>query len=656
MNTEHRRFIAPGPAVLNAARGAAPPGAGAPGAGATAAGLSADAGRVPPPYATEVMKALFEEWIAAEPDPLSRDTSAHLRLRRLAEVLPPATELFADTALLSSVGAATALADPALYQTFLSHYILCAGSVALLGEPGTGIADDLAHVRAKGSFMVTEVGDASSHLGIRTVAEFDPSTLEFVLHTPDDRAAKFSSVAALGLPQQAVVCARVSVDGRDGGVFSFLVDITDERGAMAPGVELSSPLAVQALPLPYALVRFRRVRLPYQRWLRDGAEIDDSGVLRDPTGGQDARLQRTLSVGQALWATLPTALAAMGARSAVLGWRFSASRRSHGRLAPQAPVLVYRTQQHAVVGALAEAFGLRCVAEAARGLWSAAAGVGGAAQSTPQLVPQPAPKMAFSPWAAVDSGLALYKALTTRATARLVGECQHRCGVSGQFAINRLPGYLGFAHAFDSAGGDSTLILLDAGRLLAEQAEQAEPVEAVEQVEPVDPTDPDWWPAIAAALTARLAVRLGADLRRRRATGASGLELWNPLLDQAVQLGEAQAQLLAANAVAQAVAGAGAGAGAAAPPPPALGDLAALYGLGQARRLSGPLLAAEVLDPATVRHFPEALDQLCDRLAPHLPAIAEALDPDQGQATAPLGASDYPAALVAALTWHRSTS
>lgn len=45
-------------------------------------------------------------------DPLALDTSAHLGLRRLAAVLPPALEAARDPELLATVSAVTALADP----------------------------------------------------------------------------------------------------------------------------------------------------------------------------------------------------------------------------------------------------------------------------------------------------------------------------------------------------------------------------------------------------------------------------------------------------------------------------------------------------------------------------------------------------------------
>ncbi|MFJ1937928.1 hypothetical protein ACIOGZ_35380 [Kitasatospora sp. NPDC088160] len=599
---------------------------------------------LPPRRASEFGQLLADHRAEHGAAALRTDVSAHRRLARLAASLPPAVEVVADAELLAALSEATALADPSLYQTFLSHYTLCVGSLVLLGGKAADPDGALAHARTKGSFLVTEIGDAGSHLGIRTEARFDPARRAFTLHTPDHRAAKFSSVAAFGLPQQAVVCARLLTGARDGGVFSFLVDITGVDGRPAPGVSVSGPLPVGALPLPYGLVRFHGARIPYDRWLADGAGIDATGVLHDPQPSADARLQRTLSCGQGLWATLPSAMAGLAGRSAAMAWRFSAGRRSHGRLAPGSPVLEYRTQQHAVVGALAAAFSLRCTARAALSTW---AGLRAAKPSD-----GPGTAMTFSPWAAVDRSLALHKAHSTRAVAELVDSLQHRCGVSGLFDHNRLPGYLGFARAFDNAGGDNTLILLDAGRALAEERARPDRRRAGPGRFPADPgpssadpTDAAWWPAVVTALQDRLADDLAAAASARtealHGSLQRDLELWNPLLEDALELGDVQARRLAAEAAVEGTAAHGW-------PVPQAADLAALDGLRQARRLAGPLLATGVLTPSAVRALPAAMDALCDRLRQALPDIVAALDPGAGLARTALDEPDYAAALLAA--------
>ncbi|MFE4016878.1 acyl-CoA dehydrogenase [Streptomyces sp. NPDC059101] len=573
-----------------------------------------------------------EQSAHASEDPARR---VHRRLRLIVDNLPTVGELFRDPEQLAVVGECVALADPPLYMAVLNHYALCLGSVVTLADDPAAIGGPwqaLTSGRTKGVFLVTEVGDASSHLGIRTTARFDPDTREFVLDTPVVGAAKFSGVGGSGGPQSAVVCARLVVDGTARGVFSFMVELTDAVGPL-PGVSVSRSIGVPSLPLDYALVRFDGVRVPYVQWLRDRACIDADGAFHDPLGGPDARLQRTLSVGRILWATLPSAVAAMARQSAVTSLRFSAHRRAHGRLAPGARVLELRNQQHALLGALAESFALTCAGRTAREIWArsrTAAACGAPARRTDG--------MTFSPWTAVDRPLAVLKAVTVRGAARVAAECQHRCGLAGFLHPNLLDGYHGFAHAFDTAGGDSQLILLDAGRALAQERGGG----AGGTVPPVDvPADqPGWWPAAARAQEGCLRDELQRSVRRGVQAGRTGLELWNPLLDTAHGLGEAYGARLVADATAAAVE--------AVHDPElrsALRPLAALYGAVEARRTAGRLLAAGTLAPPAVRALPAVIDDLCDRLLPHLPLLCEAMGAPSGAVPAPLGADDYAAAL-----------
>ncbi|MCB5908832.1 acyl-CoA dehydrogenase family protein [Streptomyces pinistramenti] len=567
-----------------------------------------------------------------------RARRVHRRLRLLAGNLPTVAELFRDPEQLAVLSECAALADPPLYMTVVNHYVLCLGSVMALTDDPAGIGAPwraLAAGRSKGVFLVTEIGDASSHLGTRTTARFDPATGEFVLSTPSAGAAKFSGVGGSGVPQTAVVCARVQAGGSDRGVFSFVVELTDDAGPL-PGVTVSPTVEAPSLPLDYALVRFDSVRVPYRQWLRDGARIDADHSFHDPLGGQDARLARTLSVGQALWATLPSAVATVARQCSVQALRFSAHRRAHGRLAPGTRVLDLRNQQHALLGALAESFALTCAGRSAQDLWARSRAAG--ARHTP------APRtegMTFSPWTVVDRPLAALKAVTVRGAVRVAGECRHRCGLAGFLGPNGLDGYHGFADAFETAGGDSQLILLDAGRALAQETDEGRPAGPL----PDAPANHSgWWPAVARAQEARLRSDLHRTVQQRTRAGLTGLALWNPLLATAHELGEAYGTRLVADAVAATV--------------EAVRDpelrfvietLAALHGAVAARRSAGGLLTAGTLAPAAVRALPEVIDGLCDRLLPQLPLLWEAMGAPPGAVDTPLGADDYAAALHAHL-------
>ncbi|MEU5219632.1 acyl-CoA dehydrogenase [Streptomyces sp. NPDC020807] len=560
------------------------------------------------------------------------------RLGLLGEMLPAADHVLDDPARLSTAHAWTAVTDPSLCLAALVHHTLCLGSMVRLADrPGERLKrrmEALRTGRAKGVYLVTEAGQANSHLATRTRAEFDRGTGEFVLHTPDPQAAKFGSAGTLDVPQTAVVLARLLVDGEDHGVFAFVVDLTGDDG-LASGVEVSSPLRLGALPLDYVLVRFHHVRVPYADWLADGAGFGSDGAFHDPAGGGPRRLQHTLRVGQGLWATMPAVAAATARQSAVQAVGYARQRRTQSSLAPGAPLLAYRAHQRAVLGALADAFALTCAADGARAVWSASL----AAASAP--AGGGAEPMGFTPWAAVSRPLAAYKAVAVRLAARVTADCQSRCGFSGHLDVNRLAAYHGFHHAFDAAGGDSRLILYDIGRSLAEEAAPAGAVPRAPSV-----GSPHWWPATARrhqdGLTRHVSGRL------RSADPGDPFGAWNPLLEDAGVLGELYANALVAEDVARVVDGIR---------DPDLGralrPLAALHGVTAARRWSGSLLAHGTLRPADVRALTDHADELCDAVVPHLPLLREAFAHPEDVVGAPLAADDYDAALGATLTWTR---
>ncbi|HEY8978404.1 MAG TPA: acyl-CoA dehydrogenase family protein [Streptomyces sp.] len=509
-------------------------------------------------------------------------------LLRCAAVLGDAGQLLADIDRLADVQAEAAVRRPALYMALVNHYVLCLNAVVSFGakdDPCLGPAREaLERGAAKGVFLVTEAGRAGSHLGARTTAAFDAATREFVIDTPDADAVKFSSVRPDGVPTFGAVIARAVVEGVDRGTFAFLVDLTDGERA-APGVEISGPLSASALPLEYGLIRFRNCRVPYGRWLSDGAWVDADGRFTDPSGSPGARLRRTMSVGQALWATVPSAMAATAGRAAVSALRFAERRPTPSG----EPLLAQPTHQRALLGALSGAYALSCAADAALAAWRTKAS------------DAPAPEGAVSPWVAVDASLALLKAVSTEEAVRVVEVCRRHCGLAGFLDVNLLEGYLGAAQAFTVAGGDNALIFLDTGRAALGAVREVPSI-------PGELDDPRWWPSVARAHAARLAADTSPDdLPRLR------------------ELGEAMAAGLLAGALTE-------------------HPLATLFGLLQADRTAGRLVATGVLTPDAVRALPKAIDALCTELAPRLPELTAPFDRHQ-DAAPPLDAPHYAQAL-----------
>ncbi|GAA3004599.1 hypothetical protein GCM10020229_15620 [Kitasatospora albolonga] len=302
-------------------------------------------------------------------------------------------------------------------------------------------------------------------------------------------------------------------------------------------MSISGPVTLDALPLPYGFVRFDGAEVPRDRWLADGATIDGRGVVDDPIGGQDARLQRTLSCGQVLWATLPSAMAALARplrRDGLAVQLRPAPARPAGPGPPGAGV------PHAAARRDRSA---RHRPHPARLGPGRVGGVGGPAGLDADR-PRAGCRDDLLSLGRRRPGPRLRKVHATRAVAETVDELRHRCGLSGFFGENRLSEYLGLARAFENAGGDNTLTLMDAGRALAEGT--ALPTELGEDLPA--PTGPGWWPAVLAALQDASPPNSPGPWPSDAAPPTRGSTSGNPLLADVLLLGEVHAARLAADA------------------------------------------------------------------------------------------------------------
>ncbi|MBD3004848.1 acyl-CoA dehydrogenase [Streptomyces sp. 5-10] len=556
-----------------------------------------------------------------------RDAGRHgsiAQIGRLAASLPGIREQHSDIDTLACLLSQTAVADPSLFMSALLHYTLCGGSIANLGttQEAQVHLDALDSGAAKGVYLITEIGTSGSLTGASTRAVYEPRTREFVLTTPDPQGLKFSSVAPDGGPVIAVLFARLIHEGRDEGVYPFIVPLTGTSRPL-PGVEISQPFTVSALPLRYGVMRLQRVRIPYGNWLSGGGSISDSGVFHDPTPG-GVRLTRSLAAGGAsMYATLPSSMAAIARVGAARAIRYAENRSTQDRLTSGARLLSYRTQQVSLFGALADAIALTAVARQAR------------ATLERECVTDRA--VHLGPWTSVHPDAPVYKAISTEGAVRVIRECRERCGLHGMLDANELSPYQGLAEAFVTAGGDNRLILIDSGIALAESPDP--PPEAPPPGD--DVTAPDWWPSVCLAHRTSLAAGTRKELSRAKGQ-------WPHLLHEAHALGQAHAHHLATEALNKTLASI-------ADPDlkAALEKLSALYGVMQACRLAGPLVASGALRTTAVRSLMPAAVDLCDQISPHLPLLYE-IGELSHQPHVPLDSVSYATALTSIIPlWHK---
>lgn len=135
------------------------------------------------------------------------------------------------------------------------HFTLCGGTIAKLGteKHHREILPKMDTLELPGCFGMTELGHGSNVMGIETTAEFDPSTEEFIIHTPNNEASKYWIGGAAQTAKICSVFAQLTVrnpsdgKGRWEGPHVFVVRLRDDEGNVMPGVRIADNGAKQGL-------------------------------------------------------------------------------------------------------------------------------------------------------------------------------------------------------------------------------------------------------------------------------------------------------------------------------------------------------------------------------------------------------------------------
>lgn len=503
--------------------------------------------------------------------------------------------LVADPEMLRSLLELCAIADPCLFHVMFLHHCMTIGNAL---DQGASEADvtALASGRWIGAALMTELGHGNSSAGIRTEAVYDDDAREFVLHTPTRDAVKHpASVGLDGIARLGIVSARLIVHGVDRGTALFLVALRDEAGP-CPGVTITPRSRTPLLPMDYAAVELVGVRVPYSRWLSDGASIAEDGIFQDPLDGPDARSRRSVAMSRFAWGAVTVALAAVARASAVLALTHARQRRTFDRLAGEVTALEHLNQQRLLFGALASALAATVVArQVTQRCWHIPMGGGrGSGPSAPMM-----------------RELALAKVTVDVLADGAVDRCRSACGALGFFEENRLIGYQALTMAFQSGGGDNRLILLDGAWVMATSQDCLPDADAA----------PDEWVRRfrerERLLHAELVAAISGDV-----DGAVPFAVWNAQTELAQRFAEAHTTRTTVEALHEEWFGpAAAGASR-----PLLGDLYRLHCLEQVSAHAGWYLAHGLLTSQEVLALPSSINEICGRLVGNVDPLVELAD------------------------------
>lgn len=284
-----------------------------------------------------------------------------------------------------------------------------------------------------GCFALTEVSHGSNSKAIRTTAHYDPTTEEFIIHSPDFEAAKFLIGNMGKTATHAVVFAQLyTPGGQCHGLHPFVVQIRDPKTLLpVPGVmvgDVGRKLGQNGLDNGFTM--FHKVRIPRQDLLNRTGDVTPEGTYVTPF--KDSRQRFGASLGSLSSGRISiVTMSVVNLKLAVsIALRFSATRRQFGPTdEEEIPVLEYQMQQWRLLPYLAVAYALD---HFAKSLFLDLMGLQQGLLKNDRSARQA--ELGREIHALASAG----KPLASWTAQRGIQECREACGGHGYLAMNRL--------------------------------------------------------------------------------------------------------------------------------------------------------------------------------------------------------------------------
>ncbi|KAI1896967.1 hypothetical protein AGOR_G00100360 [Albula goreensis] len=295
-----------------------------------------------------------------------------------------------------------------------------------------------------GMFAMTERGHGSNVRGILTEARYEPSSQEFVIHTPCEDAKKMYIGNAMK-GNYATVFAQLLVDGESQGPHCFIVPIRDGEGVMYPGVTAIDMKHKEGLHgVDNGILVFDNVRIPRENLLSKFGSVSPDGKYHSPIQNKGKRFNAMLA------ALTPTRLAltvqAMAAMKLglIIAVRYSHSRRQFGpRDQEEVKIIEHQTQYLRLMPHLAAALALTFTTRFAAEMMDEAVHHGRDLLNSRSLQ-------------ALIAGL---KAYSTWENLACLQDCRECTGGMGFMMENRIPALKCDSDVFVTFEGDNVVML-----------------------------------------------------------------------------------------------------------------------------------------------------------------------------------------------------
>jgi len=406
------------------------------------------------------------------------------------------------------------------------HFCLAMGSIVAMGqgrpelEP---ILAELREMRSVGVFLATELGYGNNVMSLETTARYQFERDEFVLTSPSLKSLKFMPNTAFPVAKIAVVLAKLLVEGRDCGVFPFVVRLRDAGGQLLLGIKVTPLSEKPGYDLDNGITAFEDVRIPRAHWLSGPeSELDEHGKFHSRIASRRGRFLAAMDRVQTGRVCFTSGAAALLRSTAWIAARYAGQRSVAAPSGKEVCVLRYRNVQSDLFRALAEAYALTFAVRAL--------------QDT--FVERPCDPHTFNL-------VAILKATVSQRVSELIPKVRERCGAVGMLSANRIIDYWVYTQGIITAEGDNQLMLLKVGRSL---------LDAPDRVAPADPPpifdfdDPGRIVQLARYRELQLRRVLQQKISFSRSHSRDPLAIWNDNVSGVLELARAfGARLVAEN-------------------------------------------------------------------------------------------------------------